>query len=270
MKAHDLIGRSSGLSWERAWGCLFTILALARSYQTSTADAGLVHVDPSSGVLWVHRWVSRFTEGYYSPVIKRLRRLPFEKGRLITLTVDPKRFHSMQEAIDALYASRGKLVDAMKRAGPSDVIGWTGEFFWSLEFTKSNLPHLHLIVFGDVFISWGWLQKVTQRYRVGNPDLAPRQLTGRYALVNYGMKYLAKQRSESALAIGWATGKHAYGMSRGLLVQVQNVSTPFSLESRIEESRRDWVLIGVFSFMDCAKWRSIDDIPWKLILLDDG
>lgn len=250
----------------RVWGVLGRLMLFAISYQASTSDAGLVHIDQSSGLVWAHRYVSRFTEGYYSPVIRRLRRLPFQKGRLITLTVDPKRFHSMQECIDALYVSRGKLLDAMRR-NQSKVKGWTGQYFWSLEFTKSKLPHVHLILFGDVFISRYWLQKVTQEYGVGNVDLAPRQLTGRYALVNYAMKYLSKERSESSLAIGWATGKRAYGMSRGLLSREAR-SSPLSLELTIEQSRRHWVFVGVFSFSDCSGWRSFDDIPWNVVLLD--
>ena len=85
----------------------------------------------------------------------------YDKGVMITLTTDPKRYRSIGAMLDGLMESWGELHETLNQRYLDDQ---RLDFIRALEFGGSDksdhigLPHLHVCVFGVPYVDHAWLK----------------------------------------------------------------------------------------------------------------
>lgn len=210
---------------------------------------------------------TRFDVSYTERTYARIMQLkPFfesHKCLFMTLTVDPKRFNSLAEAIDALIKGWNKLLSCLKRK-----FGRKFPFIAVIEFQKSGNPHLHILIGSDVWIDVNWLRNLWEnKYKIGtfvNVKFIDKGRVNKVKVDNksgksvwdYILKYTVKaisqaceyvqgnssyEKSFSHLAYLWALGRRGFRMSRDLvsLIKYKNNS-----------NSQGWVLDGIIRGFD--------------------
>lgn len=88
----------------------------------------------------------------------------YEKGVLITLTTDPKRYDSLSDMVDGLMNGWQDLLETLNQRYSDRAPASRLDFIRALEFggseesTHVGLPHLHCVVFGVPYVEHAWLK----------------------------------------------------------------------------------------------------------------
>lgn len=138
-----------------------------RTYLGSIEDKRLMLEDEVLGDRITLPYATRFTSShrkneqwakYHTAWEKATSR--YERGILVTLTTDPKRYDSLLDMTDGLMDAWGNLLEALNNRVDGD---GRLDYIRALEFSgskKSNwpgLPHLHVVVFGTGYLEHSWL-----------------------------------------------------------------------------------------------------------------
>jgi hypothetical protein len=259
MKAHSKIMEPSN-SYAQAWGALSFVLYLAKWYAYFSAQKSLVFVNSLTKAVAVFPFYTRFADGYYREKVKKIMQIKAKNASFLTLSVDPKNFSSLMDAHKGLMEGWHKVLSAW-RHNKLKIEGWTGEFFWAVEFQKSGNPHLHLLLVGARWVDVDWLRGLWDtRYGVGTFIKAVQVKNDKRLVLKYLTFYMNKAgESFTHLSLLWALSGHAYGNSRGIfnktVEELQQSPPPngqwFLASSSIPlEISRSW-----FKLEDCGSYR---------------
>lgn len=159
-------------------------------------------------------YTTRFDGNYAVKLQKKLRKLKFKYGTLLTLTVDPKRFKNIHEATEALKKGWNRVHRSLNRRFGNLT------YLSVLEFgTENDMPHLHILIEKIHFSREGisWLRNLWEK-SVGT-FINVRQIRDQNA-GNYVLKYLQKTFTEDGTSIAegnawcyWITNSKFYSTS---------------------------------------------------------
>lgn len=112
--------------------------------------------------------------------------------RFITPTVNPKAFHSPEDAAVALRAAWTRIMLEVRRKWPKV----DHQYFCVFEVTKAGWPHLHVLYRG-CFIPQKWLSW-RLKVHLDSPIVDIRKVRSKKHATNYVIKYLMKQNTRLA------------------------------------------------------------------------
>jgi len=152
-----------------------------------------------------------------------LGKINSERAVLMTLTTDPKRFCSLKAAYRGLMKNKARLMDLLDKR-----LKARHQYVSVIEFTKTGLPHLHIVVLGVTYLlPQSELSEIWKAYGQGeNVDL--RQCGKGFrslSIFHYVMKYVTKSwdlRDDKPdnlfhVAALWALDARSFTVSQGLL-----------------------------------------------------
>lgn len=269
------LARKPSLSYQEAWGNKRELVRLGREYASDVKDKGIVLREKDGERVLVIPYYTRFSDGFYDRVVKRLRRLiTFDSAIFLTLTLDPKRFSSLMDATNELTKGWNKLLSAW-RHNKDSIPGWTGSFIRSVEFQESGNPHLHVILLGAKWVDLIWLRdKWENRYGLGTFVRSEKISNNHRKVIRYITAYLMGYKGRELvnrdqfdtsrfvhLALLWSTDKRAYAMSHSIF----NVS---KTNSNIRVVL--WEYLGVFPLSLCQKWSTYSEYRSRILTYLEG
>ena len=261
LEAHEFIRRPS-LSFNQAWGSLGSVVSNAKRYVKKVKDKAIVLRNVETDVVKIVPYYTRFSDGYYHEAIKKMRRLYSDDAVFLTLTLDPRRFISLDDAYRKLRIGWNKLLTMLrKRYGKL-------QFVKVVEFQKSGSPHLHALFFGisrlidatDLRSFWD------KKYGAGTFVYLKRIKNDGRQVVAYLTKYIKKYldmpevefngpdgltdaKAFSQLALAWALNLRAFSVSRGILDMPDE-------HLKLSGSTK-WEFLGVFELSAVWGWEGL-------------
>lgn len=163
------------------------------------SEAILINQDPSEGhatVLRCKRWSCDLCNPFNHRRIKRKAR-EGKPNVFLTLTVNPSRHSSPDQAATALKTAWVNLRRAMKREHGIDQPPFIAVF----EQTKKGWPHLHILM-RCRFISQGWYSRSMARL-IGAPIVDVRFIQDGGRVAAYVAKYISKAPEAFAHCKRW-------------------------------------------------------------------
>jgi len=240
------------LSYLNAWGALGDVVSCAKSYVKKVKDKAIALRNVETDKLAVVPYYTRFSDGYYRAAIKKIKRLGASNAVFLTLTLDPKRFISLDNAMKNLRVGWNRLLTMLRKRCRRL------QFVKVVEFQKNGSPHIHVLFLGiSRLIDADELREFwDKKYGQGTMVYLKRiKNDGRQVvayLTKYIKKYLDRPNEEvrgadrltdavafNQLALGWALNLRAYSVSRGILD-----CNPMT------NSNQKWVFVGVFDLVD--------------------
>jgi hypothetical protein len=232
---------SMSLDYRNAWGVKGAILSLSRRYRKIVKDRGNAFRDKTDNTVHVFPYYTRFHSEYYEKIVKKLKRLQYDRAVFLTLTINPRNFVSLRDAYTSLQKGWNKLLTRWRKLYPNL------KFVKVVEFQKNGSPHLHVLFLGisrledaDTIREF-WDEKYGEGVFIHVKSIRndARQVIS--YLCKYFVKYLTPEadggagavdeaRGEEQLALAWALFLRAYSTSRGILDSP--VKTSQTLESR--------------------------------------
>jgi hypothetical protein len=182
--------------------------------------------DEDEGEAVVLPYRTRADPDYIREVRRKLRplkRIRSDRAVMMTLTTDPSRFVSLKEGYHGLMNSFHRLMTFLNKR-----YGCELQYVAVPEFTKSGIPHLHVVILGVVWvISQAELSEVWSRY--GQGEVVDIRRCGQgfrnSSVFRYVMKYVEKSwdimgdepKNLLHVAYLWALNARSFSVSRGLL-----------------------------------------------------
>jgi len=231
----------------------------ARGYIMKVMDRAVVLRCRETGTVKVIPYSTRFSDGYYKTAFKRMRRLRFDRAVFLTLTLDPRRFVSLDAAYRALQAGWNRLLTMLQKR-----YGRRLKFIKVVEFQKNGSPHLHVLFFDIARLLDAAELRAFWDIRYGAGTFVYlKKLTGYTSgrgVISYLMKYLRKYLECPAvefkgpdgltdaaafeqLALSWALNLRAFSVSRGILDRMPT-----------SNSNLTWEFLGVFDLSAVWSW----------------
>jgi len=209
---------------------------------------------------------TRYSKDYVRDVKKRILGLDVSEGVLLTLTTDPAKFLNIWEATASCWQSWNRL-----HASITKELGHV-EYVAVLEFTKSLLPHLHIIFIGRKWIMkkqklsdlWDKTQaKIVDIQRIGTLSKnSGRNMDIKSYLLKYLNKVWEKRKAHPVLAAYWVTGRRFYNSSRGLFEKLPYIITDWVFFSPMDRHTALQELQGgVIVHHDLQHWFTGKDPP---------
>jgi len=168
---------------------------------------------------------TRFDKSYKRKVREKLEGIKFDKGSFLTLTTDPKHFLNVIEATKHLKKQWNQQRSALKRKHGNF------DYLCVLEFTKSGIPHLHVLL-NDVFFTEEDLSKdgiIHRNWENQGIQIKVGKIRNNH-IMEYVMKYVRKSLVvdykvyDPSLvdellpsALYWITNCRLFSTSRGLI-----------------------------------------------------
>jgi hypothetical protein len=216
------IVRTPNINYLNAWGCASVVAALALGYVQEVRDLVIVLINYELGKKLVIPYTTRFDEHYMYRVVRKLRRISYDSGLFMTLTIDPKRYQSYDRAITALVKSWNKLLVNIKKRYPL----FAG-YVRVIENQKSGNPHLHVMCFGVPYIAVDWIKELWDEHYNAGSIVNIKEIEDCQGAVRYLLKYFTKSFSQAddsesttasnIQALLWATGRRQWSVSRSLI-----------------------------------------------------
>jgi hypothetical protein len=247
--------RSPSLDYRGAWGAVGPIASNAKSYAKEVKDRAIVLVHSVSGKVLVIPFFTRFSDGYYDRAVRKIKRIRANDAVFLTLTIDPRRHTSLDDAYRSLTTSWNKLLTMLKKRHGGL------KFVKVVEFQKNGSPHVHVLFFGvSRLIDANELRKFwDSAYGVGKFIYLKKIKNDRAQVCSYLIKYMSKPltmpdvefsgpdgltdaKSFTHLALSWSLNLRAYSCSRGIL------------DSPMTNSNHEWKFLGVFNLIDVFSW----------------
>ncbi|GAH92905.1 unnamed protein product, partial [marine sediment metagenome] len=190
---------------------------------------------------------------------KKIRGLRSDRGVFLTLTLDPKRFLSLDDAYNNLRAGWNRLLTMLQKR-----YGRRLKFVKVVEFQRNGSPHLHVLFFGITrLLDAGELREFWDaRYGAGT-FVYLKKLQGYNngsGVISYLVKYLKKYLDApmvefqgpdgltdavafEQLALSWALNLRAFSTSKGIF------NTPPMTNSNLT-----WEILGIFELSSVWSW----------------
>ena len=162
----------------------------------------------------------------------------FHHAVFLTLTTDPKQFPALSYANKHISTAFNTFMSWVKKR-----LGFRPKYIKVLEFTKTGLAHLHIVLFGIHYladirqISEEWERtgqgKIAYIYKLENRNgkwiwAKARPKKTHEQIQNYLKKYLLKSMSSNAsaqISLYWALNMRFMTMSRALLLHQIRITT---------------------------------------------
>jgi len=259
LEANKLVKKPSLFGYEDAWGAMDNVTALARGYVQDIKGKTLVLINHQKKDIKYLPYLTRFDYDYAKRIARKWKRIGYREGIFLTLTLDPKRFCSFEQAYRAMIKGWNKISTAMRKKFPQ----FKGYARVS-ELQESGNPHLHALLFGVDFIAVEWIRQLWEEtYKLGN-QINVKKIENDKGAIRYLLKYLLKafagnnedtiQRAFSQKAMFWAVNSRGWAVSGALvsLISDRPIQTnPLS----------GWVFLGAFP-IECAKFSYFEFLVW--------
>jgi len=227
----------SYLYWQDRERIINLICSYAEAYSEDTYDKIIVLEHKQEQRFKLIEYISRFSDKYITKVYQKFYNLNnkltnYQKALFLTLTVDPKNFHSIKQEYKELQHAFNKLNSYLKKKYNLK------QYIKVVEFTKSDIPHLHILYLHDDFIDIDKIRQLWQKYGIGimvNIQLVQR----RYVIENdkaylngvlsYILKYIVKsigkdtnkeldpaKQGYRSLCIKWALQSRTFSISKAV------------------------------------------------------
>ena len=270
VQARQRIMRPS-LSYLNAWGALGDVVSHAKSYVKKVKDKAIVLRNVETDALAVVPYYTRFSDGYYQGAIRKIKKLGASNAVFLTLTLDPKRFISLDNAMKDLRVGWNRLLTMLRKRCRRL------QFVKVVEFQKNGSPHIHVLFLGiSRLIDANELREFWDKsYGAGTMVYLKRiKNDGRQVvayLTKYIKKYLDRPDEEvkggdgltdavafNQLALSWALNLRAYSVSRGILDK-----GPMTNSNRLACNGGGlWEFLGVKPLVD-VWW--LDGLPYSQV-----
>ena len=249
VKANTLVKTPSN-DYHNVWGQGDTLIQLAEQFILETGNTVIILVK-SNGDILVRPYITRFNLDYAKQVRRRLGKHPsiYTDGIMITLTLDPKMFSSLHDALTYLQHMFNRLMAALrKRYGKLTYVK-------AVELQENGNPHIHIVLTGPnvKHIKGNWIQKLWHKY--GGGTVKVKHVYDPRGAINYLLKYLPKegQPLNTTLVALWANRTKQWTRSFN--------SNPIRLTQTLLSSNSGYVRV-------CSLPMSL--LPDLLTLLGDG
>lgn len=247
--------RDPVIDYRHAWQRMGIVISNAKSYVKKVKDRAIVLRNIETDEIKVIPYFTRFSDGYYKKAMSKLKSLHGDRGVFLTLTIDPKRFTSLEHAYTNLQRGWNRLLTMLRKRHRHL------EFVKIVEFQKSGSPHLHVLFFGiPRLIDANELREFwDKKYGEGTfVNLKPLH-NGSNRVISYLVKYMRKYLeipdvefhgtdgltdapAFQQLALSWALNLRAFSTSRGIL------------DKPLSNSNGFWEFLGVFELSSVWSW----------------
>jgi len=258
LEANEFVKKPSFFGYEGAWGCMDVVTSLAKGYVQDIKGKTLVLINHQKKDIKFLPYLTRFDYDYAKRVARKWKKIGHREGIFLTLTLDPKRFSSLEQAYGALLWGWNKISTAMRKKFPEI------EFARVVEFQESGNPHLHVLVFGVNFIAIEWIRKLwEEKYELGT-QINVKKIENEKGAIRYLLKYLLKafagntedtvQKAFSQKALLWALNSRGWAVSGSLISLISDrliQTNPLS----------GWVFVGAYP-IECAKFSYFEFLVW--------
>ena len=229
--------RDSSLDWARQFEVgsedRTFLISLFRDYHEDVSKRCLVlhnkREDDGAEII-ILPYLTRANPDYVRKIKQKLavlQKKSSERAVFMTLTTDPKRFPSLKAAYRGLMKNKARLMDMLDKRFETRL-----QYISVIEFTKTGLPHLHLIVYGETFLlPQRELSDIWEAY--GQGEVVDLRQAGKGfrnpSVYHYVMKYVTKSwdlRDDKPdnlfhVAALWALDARSFTVSQGLLESVK-------------------------------------------------
>jgi len=241
-RARDLV-RIEALDWSHFWEKgVYERKYLERlftDYVKEVRDKVLVlHKEENGeGEALVIPYLTRAHSEYIKSVRKKLKclkRIHSNRAIMMTLTTDPSRHFSLQQAYRAMLKNFHKLMTWLTKK-----YGCHLDYLAVPEFTKKGIPHIHVVVMGVTYlINQTELSDMWSKY--GQAEVVDIRRCGQgfrnSSVYNYVLKYVEKawdcdgDSPQNLYHIGalWALNGRSYNVSKGLLEVKERVKQGYT------------------------------------------
>jgi len=259
LEANEFVRKPSLFGYEGAWGCMDVVTSLAKGYVQDIKGKTLVLINHQKKDIKFLPYLTRFDYDYAKRVARKWKKIGYREGIFLTLTLDPKRFSSFEQAYGALLWGWNKISTAMRKKFPQ-IKGYARV----VELQESGNPHLHVLIFGADFIAIEWIRKLwEERYQLG-VQIKVKEIQNDKGAIRYLLKYLLKafagkaldekDRAFSQKALLWAVNSRGWAVSGSLvsLISERLIQTnPLS----------GWVFVGAYP-IECAGFSYFEFLVW--------
>ena len=200
VKANTLVKTPSN-DYHNVWGQGDNLTLLAEQFILETGNTVIILVK-SNGDILVRPYITRFNPDYAKQVRRRLGKHSsiYTDGIMITLTLDPKMFSSLHDALTYLQHMFNRLMAALRKRYGKLI------YVKAVELQENGNPHIHIVLTGPnaKHISEQWVQKLWYKY--GGGTVKVKHVYDPRGAINYLLKYLPKegQPLNITLAALWA------------------------------------------------------------------
>jgi hypothetical protein len=259
LEANRQVKKPSILGYDNAWGSMDTVTALAKGYLKDIADKTLVLLNHVKKDIKFLPYLTRFDDDYAKRIARKWKRIGYREGIFLTLTLDPKRFCSFDQAYRAMINGWNKISTAMRKNFP-EIKGYARV----VELQESGNPHLHVLIFGADFIAIEWIRKLwEEKYQLGT-QIKVKKIENDKGAIRYLLKYLLKafkgktvdenDRAFSQKAMLWAVNSRGWAVSGNLISLISQ---------RLIQTNgcSDWVFVGAFP-IECVKFSYFEFLVW--------
>ena len=258
LKANELT-RKENDSYKDAWGCGDTVEALALGYWEDIGNKVLVVINHVEKEIKYLPYRTRFDYDYAKKIARKWKKIGYHEGIFLTLTLDPKRFSSFDQAYRGLLWGWNKISTAMRKKFPQ-IKGYARV----VELQESGNPHLHVLIFGADFIAVEWIRKLwEEKYQLG-VQIKVKEIQNDKGAIRYLLKYLLKAFAGKTLdekdkafrqkALLWAVNSRGWAVSGSLISLISDRLTQ-------TKSSGFWVFLGAFS-KDCVGFSYFEFLEW--------
>jgi hypothetical protein len=255
------------------------VVSNAKGYAQKVRDKAIVLRNTETDAVKVIPYYTRFSDGYYRKAIKKLKKLYADDAVFLTLTLDPKRFTSLDDAYSNLQKGWNRLLTMLRKrvktkgANPLLTKGANPlPFVKVVEFQKNGSPHIHALFLGvSRLIDADELRAFwDKKYGEGTMVCLKRIKNDGRQVVAYLTKYIKKYldtpdiefegndgltdaKAFTQLALAWSLNLRAFSVSRGILDCPMNISNFYAGK---------WEFLGCF---DLASVWSLDGLPYSAV-----
>lgn len=205
---------------QHLWDSVKLLSNLACLYAQSTSDKKLVLVNTETDEIKILDYITRFSPNYpkrnyakfmrYEEVLSRWNNFLF-----LTFTLNPRYFSTLKGSYIALQKAWNRILTMLRRKFPNIC------FIKVVEFHKSGMPHLHILLGGRRWISKNWLLKF---WPIGHQVHITRVNGDIHQVMFYMGKYLFKNDTLDRI-LHWSLMARSFSVSRNLSCSLDNSKT---------------------------------------------
>jgi hypothetical protein len=259
LEANKEVKKPSIIGYQNAWGSMDTVTALAKGYHMDITNKTLVLLNHQKKDIKFLPYLTRFDHDYAKRIARKWKKISYREGIFLTLTLDPNRFCSFEQAYRALIKGWNKISTAMRKQFPQ-LKGYARV----VELQESGNPHLHMLIFGVDFIAIEWIRQLwEEKYKLGN-QINIKKIENDKGAIRYLLKYLLKafagntedtiDKAFTQKAMLWAVNSRGWAVSSSIISLISN--RPIQTNPNSE-----WVFIGAYP-IECAKFSYFEFLIW--------
>ncbi len=259
LEANRAVRKPSILGYQNAWGCADEVEAYALGYMTDIKNKVLILLNHEKKEKKCLPYLTRFDLDYAKRIARKWKKISYREGIFLTLTLNPNRFCSFEQAYSAMVAGWNKISTAIRKKFPQ-LKGYARV----VELQESGNPHIHALLFGVDFIAVEWIRQLWEEtYKLGN-QINVKKIENDKGAIRYLLKYLLKafsgktpDENDKAFmqkALLWAVNSRGWAVSSSLISLISQRPIQTSGDS-------GWVFLGAFP-VECEKLSYFEFLVW--------